>query len=143
MGAVPLETTLRYMKRMRDMSDRYDRIYNGHHDFRALGAPLDDDCLPTVIELMEEALAGHIVPCEAPSFWGQSIPLTKEREDVMKNAPKMFADAEKVRPPHRRIMLRKGRKVTGFPERTYPSRFRYHSRKSRLLSGAGFLRAIL
>ena len=108
-GAVPLERTLRYMKRMQAMSDKYDGIYNGHHDFRALGAPLDDDCLPTVIELMEDAVAGKIVPCEAPSFWGQSIPLTKEREDPMKNAPKMFANADQVRPPRRRVMLRKGR----------------------------------
>ena len=35
-GAIPVETTLRYMKRLQEMSDRYDRIYNGHHDFRAL-----------------------------------------------------------------------------------------------------------
>ena len=77
-GAVPLETTLRAMKRLKDLGSEYDCIYNGHHDFRALGAPLDDDCLPTVIAMMEDALAGHIVPCQEPSFWGQDIPLTRD-----------------------------------------------------------------
>ncbi len=77
-GAVPLETTLRAMKRLKDLGSEYDSIYNGHHDFRALGAPLDDDCLPTVIAMMEDALAGHIVPCQEPSFWGQDIPLTRD-----------------------------------------------------------------
>ena len=38
-----METSLRYLKRIRDMGDRYDGIYNGHHDFRALGMPLDDE----------------------------------------------------------------------------------------------------
>ena len=35
-GAVPLETTLRAMKRLKDLGSEYDSIYNGHHDFRAL-----------------------------------------------------------------------------------------------------------
>ena len=77
-GAVPLETTLRAMKRLRDLGDAYDGIYNGHHDFRALGAPLDRDCLPTVIAMMKDALSGHMVPCEDPSFWGQDVPLTRD-----------------------------------------------------------------
>ncbi len=78
-GAVPLETTLRYMKRIRDLSDRYDGIWNGHHDFRALGMPLDDDCLETIIGLMEDALKGNVSYCECPSFWGQPMPLTRKR----------------------------------------------------------------
>lgn len=108
-GSVPLETSLRYYKRMAAMADRYDGIYNGHHDFRALGAPLDDDCLPTVISLMEDALAGKVQPCEAPSFWGQSVPLTRERRDPMAAAPAMFAGADKIRPPRKRVLLRRGR----------------------------------
>ena len=97
-GTVPLETTLGSLKRIRAMEDRYDGIWNGHHDFRALGAPLDSDCLPTIIEMMEDALAGHIVPCETPSFWGQDIPLTRgEKPD------NMFAAFGK------RVTLRRGR----------------------------------
>ena len=79
-GTVPLETTLRYMKRIAGMADRYDGIWNGHHDFRALGAPLDPDCLPTIIEMMEDALSGHIVPCETPGFWGQDVPLSRSEK---------------------------------------------------------------
>lgn len=77
LGSAPLETTLRAMKRIRDMGDRYDGIWNGHHDFRALGAPLDDDCLENIIGLMEDALKGNVSYCDVPSFWGQPMPLTR------------------------------------------------------------------
>lgn len=97
-GAVPLETTLRAMKRLQDLGSEYDGIYNGHHDFRALGAPLDEDCLPTVIAMMEDALSGHIVPCEEPSFWGQDVPLT--RDESAKPKPLWAGN---------RVTLRRGR----------------------------------
>ncbi len=111
-GQVPLERTLKYMKRMRDMSDRYDRIYNGHHDFRALGMPLDDDCLPTVIDMMEDAVAGHIVPVETPSFWGQDVPLTRSGENLshQEAAPAAYPGEK---PKSRRITLRRGRCFLG------------------------------
>lgn len=108
-SSVPLETSLRYYKRLYGMRDRYDGIYNGHHDFRALGAPLGDDCLPTILELMEDALKGIIVPCETPSFWGQSVPLTKDRSDLMANNPKFPMKKDPSRPPMKRVLLRKGR----------------------------------
>ena len=103
-GAEPVERTLRYLKRMQAMSDRYDDIYNGHHDFRALGRPLDDDCLPNVIALLEDAVNGRINICEASSFWGMSIPLTRDRHDIP--AP-MSPDGR------RRVTLRKGRNFVG------------------------------
>ena len=95
------------MKRMQELGDKYDGIYNGHHDFRALGAPLDDDCLPTVIAMMEDALAGHIVDCQVPSPWGQDLQLTSEPVNVMAQAPGMIAGTMETRP--RRVMLRRGR----------------------------------
>ena len=95
MGAVPVETSLRYLKRLEDMKGKYDGIYNGHHDFRALGMPLDDDCLPNVIAMCEDAMAGHIVPTEDPSFWGQSVPLTRERSDAQGSAPAMYSGADR------------------------------------------------
>ena len=105
-GAVPVETSLKALRRIQAMSDRYDGIWNGHHDFRALGAPLDDDCLPTVIEMCEDILAGHIVPTDNPSFWGQSIPLTRQKQEAQaspgQSAKEMKAKAE-------RPMLRRGR----------------------------------
>ena len=117
-GSVPLETTLRYMKRMQELGDKYDGIYNGHHDFRALGAPLDDDCLPTVIAMMEDALAGHIVDCQVPSPWGQDLQLTSEPVNVMAQAPGMVAGTMETRP--RRVMLRRGRNFLGInPDNLY------------------------
>ena len=112
-GAVPLETSLRYYRRLRDMGDRYDGIYNGHHDFRALGAPLDDDCLPTIIEMLEDIVekGAPIWETENPSFWGQSVPLTKgERTNDQTNAP---AASNTPQPAHRRVTLRKGRNFLG------------------------------
>lgn len=79
-GTVPLEDTLRAMVRLRDLSDRYDGIWNGHHDFRALGMPLDDDCMENVLALLEEAVKGNIAYCECPSFWGQPMPMRYRRE---------------------------------------------------------------
>lgn len=109
-GAEPAEKTLRYLKRMRDLGERYDGIYNGHHDFRALGRPLDDDCLPNVIALLEDAVSGKLVPTETPSFWGQSIPLRHDRSDVGFTAP----DGS------RRITLRRGRNFVGInPDKLY------------------------
>ena len=81
LGGVPLEQTLAAMRRLRDLSDRYDGIWNGHHDFRALGMPLDDDCLENALALLEDAVNGNFAYCECPSFWGQPIPLTRQKPD--------------------------------------------------------------
>lgn len=102
-GAIPVETTLRYMKRLQDMGDRYDRIYNGHHDFRALGMPLDDDCLPNAIAILQDVLDGKAAACEMPSFWGQDVPLTREKQ------PMVDGDGN----PVRRSMFHRGRNVIG------------------------------
>ena len=83
MGATSVETSLRYLKRIDAMSDQYDGIYNGHHDFRPFGAPLDPDCLPNIIALCEEVLRGNISPVQLPNPWGQVMPLgrnTKQPE---------------------------------------------------------------
>ena len=54
------------LKRLAGMHDRYDGIYNGHHDFRPLGAPLKDNVLYDAIELLEKILAGTYTPIEQP-----------------------------------------------------------------------------
>ncbi len=109
-GRVPLETTLRYMKRLQAMGDQYDGIYNGHHDFRPLGAPLDDDCLPTIIEIMEDVLDGHMNECQVPDFWGQDVILTAEKPQPDPGRPK-------------RTMLRKGRNFLAInPDNLYENK---------------------
>lgn len=103
-SAVPVETTLRSLKKIQGLKGQYDVIYNGHHDFRALGAPLDEDCLPDAIAILEDVMAGHIVPCETPSFWGQSIPL-EPGERVAVTSP----GSDKEPKPGKRMTLRRGR----------------------------------
>ena len=101
LGAVPLETTLKALQRLKNMSGRYDGIYNGHHDFRALGAPLDGDCLDTVIDLCRRVVeTGEYIPCEVPSFWGAHVPLTRQEPAESGN---IFAKFGK------RVLLHQGR----------------------------------
>ena len=105
-GAVPVETTLRALKRLQDMGGRYDGIYNGHHDFRALGAPLDDDCLPTIIDMCQALVAGErFAPCEVPSFWGQSVPLTRHEDAGSGNIFAKFGH---------RVLIHQGRNYLSF-----------------------------
>lgn len=93
-GAVPVETTLKALRRLQAMQDQYTGIFNGHHDFRPLGMPLDDDCLPTVISMCEDIVAGHYSACTVPSFWGQPMPLSaSDKSDFLpKDAPPMNAN---------------------------------------------------
>lgn len=70
MAGVPIEESIAYLRRIRDMSDQYDEIYNSHHDFRAFGSPLGKDCLPNLLALAEEYLSGdYCPPALVPSFW--------------------------------------------------------------------------
>lgn len=66
-GYVSMTDALAGLIRLAKMNDRYDGIYNGHHDFRPLGAPLNANVLPDAISLMEEILAGTYTPVEQPA----------------------------------------------------------------------------
>ena len=63
---VSTSDALRGLRRLAEMNDRYDGIYNGHHDFRPLGAPLKANVLHDAIALLEEMLAGTYTPIEQP-----------------------------------------------------------------------------
>lgn len=69
-GAVSAEETMKYLQKMVELQGQYDGIYNGHHDFRALGAPLKEDCLKTTIALVQQLIDGRYRPVVVPSFWG-------------------------------------------------------------------------
>lgn len=109
-GTVPVETTLRYLKRIQAMSDKYDGIWNGHHDFRPLGMPLEEDCLPNIIALCEEIVAGRYSVAQVPSFWGQPLPLSATPKPS--DAPPMVDG--KPQPARKRVTVRKGRNFLGF-----------------------------
>ncbi len=76
-GACPLETCYKALTRIHGMRDRYDDIYNGHHDFRPLGDPLDEECVPTLLAMMKDILEGHYYTVTEPSPWGSAMPLTR------------------------------------------------------------------
>lgn len=47
------------MKRIYAMQDRFDVVYNSHHDFRAFGKPLAEDVIPNLIECLSQVLEGN------------------------------------------------------------------------------------
>lgn len=106
---MPAEATLKYLKRIDAMKDRYDGIYNGHHDFRAMGVPLGEDCMANVIAMLEDVLAGHIVNVEDPNFWGADMPLSASPD----NSQPVFPDPMKDAVPKKKIRLRRGRNYLG------------------------------
>ena len=109
-GAVPVETTLKYLRKLEALGDKYDGIWNGHHDFRALGVPLGEDCLPTAIAICENILSGNYSPCQVPSFWGQPMPLS--RHPNPSDAPPMVDGVPTT--PRKRVTVRKGRNFLSF-----------------------------
>ncbi|MCI1722481.1 MAG: MBL fold metallo-hydrolase [Lachnospiraceae bacterium] len=70
LGGTTIETALPYLERMRDLGERYDDIFNGHHDGRPFGAPLGKDCLPNAIELCHQLLENRYSLVQVPSSWG-------------------------------------------------------------------------
>lgn len=64
-----IEKALFYLKRLYSMRDQYDRYYNGHYDFRALGEPLGDDVLPDTITACEQIVAGTATVVIKPSLF--------------------------------------------------------------------------
>ncbi len=72
----PVEVTLKGLKTMERLADKYDGIYNGHHDFRGLGMPLEDDCLPCAIAICESVIKGDYCFTTTPGFLG-SGPLSR------------------------------------------------------------------
>lgn len=69
-GGTSIEVAVKYLERMRDIGDRYDGIYSGHHDYRPLGAPFGDDCLPNAIDLCHQLLNDTYSPVIVPSPLG-------------------------------------------------------------------------
>ncbi|WP_455436230.1 MBL fold metallo-hydrolase [Hungatella hathewayi] len=68
-SGVPIETALRYLERIQNMKDQYDGIYNGHHDYRALGVPLGEDCLPNAIDLCRQLISGNYETVVIPNHF--------------------------------------------------------------------------
>ena len=61
-----VEKAQKALERIISMSDRYDVVYNGHHDYRGLGAPLGVNVLPKANELMKAILNGTAEIREVP-----------------------------------------------------------------------------
>jgi hydroxyacylglutathione hydrolase len=72
-----IEKALFYLKRLQSLHPLYDRYFNGHYDFRPLGAPLGEDVLPDAITACEQIVAGtakaEIRPAALPGFQARPI----------------------------------------------------------------------
>ena len=70
-SARTIPETIAYMEHMqRLLETEADGIWNGHHDFRAQGMPLGEDCLPSALALARSYASGDYNLVEVPSFWG-------------------------------------------------------------------------
>ena len=47
----------------------WDKCYNGHHDFRPLGAPLADDVMPNLIDLCDQLVSGNYEAKTVPGMF--------------------------------------------------------------------------
>lgn len=56
---VSVESAGRALRRIYDMKDQYDCVYNFHHDYRGFGAPLGDYVLPNAVKYCEDLVAGR------------------------------------------------------------------------------------
>lgn len=63
---------LKGLEKMQELSDKWDGIYNGHHDFRALGMPLAADVLPNAIDICHQLLDGTYELKQKPNPLHQS-----------------------------------------------------------------------
>lgn len=64
---VGIEGVLEGLQTMLSLTDKYDGIYNGHHDFRPLGIPLAQDVLPNAILSCQQILDGTCIIQQKPN----------------------------------------------------------------------------
>ncbi len=75
---VSIERALKALERILSMKDQYDRIYNGHHDYRELGEPLCPEMLPSIVTACRKLVDGTY---EAKTIPGM-LPNTPDRTVV-------------------------------------------------------------
>lgn len=59
-GRKSAEVALEAMKRIYGMRERYNAVYNFHHDYRGFGSPLAPDVIPNLIYCLEKLLDGTV-----------------------------------------------------------------------------------
>lgn len=65
-GRESAEIALKAMKRIYGMREKYDAVYNFHHDYRGFGSPLAPDVVPSLICCLEQVLDGTAEYKEIP-----------------------------------------------------------------------------
>ncbi len=66
------ETAYKALKNIDGLRDRFDRIINGHHDFREFGEPLDYQYLSDTMHGLEKIVQGEAVWSEEESAISRS-----------------------------------------------------------------------
>ena len=59
LGFVSIERALTALERVSGMKDKYDKLYNGHCDFRPFGEPLDESVLTNAIGCCQDLVSGN------------------------------------------------------------------------------------
>ena len=68
-GFVSIERSLASYRRLKAMQPRFDRMFNGHSDFRPLGEPLDMRVLDDAIACCADLVAGNYEECREPGMF--------------------------------------------------------------------------
>lgn len=82
---VSIESALKGLELIQEMSPRYDGIFNGHHDYRPLGEPLSADVLPDAISICRTLLSGDFEPTYVKSDfpgWPDQLAMLKGRTKI-------------------------------------------------------------
>lgn len=73
----------------------WDKCYNGHHDFRDFGAPLDEEVMPNLIALCDDLVSGNYEPQTVPGMF----PGSPDRTVVTKGTVMVTFRAEGIHEP--------------------------------------------
>ena len=73
----------------------WDKCYNGHHDFRDFGAPLDDEVMPNLIAICDELVSGNYEAQTVPGMF----PGSPDRTVVTKGTVMVTFRAEGIHEP--------------------------------------------
>ena len=92
-GFVSIETALSSYRKLEEMKPQYDRMYNGHYDFRPFGEPLDPETLTNAIACCADLVAGtyeeRMEPNMFPGGPDQTV-IRKGRVKVVYNKDGIF-----------------------------------------------------
>ena len=83
LGFVSIERALAGLQRIHAMHDRFEKLYNGHYDYRPFGEPLEDRVLSDAISCCTDLVKGNYTPERIPGMFPGSPERTVIRRGMV------------------------------------------------------------